>query len=139
MMALLTNEPLSLNLDVLVVDNHLGVLTMLETVLRHFGLVVLFADAGEAAVEVFRQHAQTVAVVLLEVQMSGLDGPQTLAALRQIDPHVRCCFMSASTGKYTDEELLAMGAAHVFDKPFRSIPELAGTLRKVALSGAQKL
>ena len=123
--------------NVQVVDNNLGVLTMLETTLRCYGLVVLLATSGEAAVEIFRQHSQTISVALLDVLMLGLDGPQTLAALRQIDPHVPCCFMSVSNGDYSREQLLAMGAAHVFEKPFRSLAELAKTLRKVARPDAK--
>ena len=31
----------------------------------------------------------------LASQLPEMDGPQTLAALKQIDPEVVCCFMSA--------------------------------------------
>jgi hypothetical protein len=40
--------------------------------------------------------------------------------------------MSGHTGRYTTEELLALGAACVLEKPFRSLSDLAGLLRETA-------
>jgi len=66
--------------------------------------------------------------VLLDVQMPDLDGPDTLAALQKINPGVRFCFISGNTGKYHTEQLWAMGAAHVLQKPFASLSLLARLL-----------
>ena len=63
--------------------------------------------------------------------MDGLDGPQTLAALRGLDPDLVCCFMSGDTGRYSAAGLLAMGAAHFFAKPF-VLAEVVRVLREVA-------
>jgi len=54
----------------------------------------------------------------MDVQMPGMDGPATFATLQQINPELKCCFMSGSTGKYTSQELLDRGAVHVMMKPF---------------------
>jgi CheY-like chemotaxis protein len=69
--------------------------------------------------------------VLLDVKMPEFDGPQTLAALREIDPGVRCVFMTGYAAAPLAEELLALGAEHVVEKPFH-LRELAATLREVA-------
>ena len=50
--------------------------------------------------------------------MPILDGPQTVAALRQWEPALTFCFMSGESGDYSRQQLLALGAACVFDKPF---------------------
>jgi len=73
--------------------------------------------------------------VLLDVRMPEMDGPQTLAALRSINPEVRCCFMSGHTGDYSAEQLLELGASHVFQKPF-GLSELAWTLQRLLQAGA---
>jgi len=83
-------------------------------------------------VEVYRRHHGTIDVVLLNVQMAGVDGPQTLGTLQGINPEVRCCFMSGHTGDYSTEELLATGASRVLPKPFHSLDELARTLWQLA-------
>jgi CheY-like chemotaxis protein len=123
---------------VLVVEDDHDVLKMLGLTLRMGGLEVLTAASGREAVELYRQHGPAIGVVLMDVQMPDLDGPETLAALQQLNPNVRCCFMSGYTGKYSCEKLLAMGAMLVFPKPFDSLKELVRKLRDIASGGMRK-
>jgi CheY-like chemotaxis protein len=116
---------------VLVVDDEEAVRTVLEIALRLSGLEVRLAASGEEAVELYRRDGGSIGVVLLDVRMPGLDGPQTLAALREIDPDLACCFMSGDAGRYSTEDLLAMGTAHFFAKPF-VLADLVRVLREVA-------
>src|SRR5262249_45350297 len=78
--------------------------------------------------EAYRRHGRAVAAVLLDVRMPGLDGPQTLAALRRLDPAVRCCLMSGEPGGYTAEELLRPGADGLPGQPV-ALGELAARVR----------
>jgi CheY-like chemotaxis protein len=114
--------------EVLVVDNSPVTRSFLAAVLPRFGFEVRLAADGREAVEVYREHRGSVALVLMDVLMPGLDGPEALAALRALDPAVRCCLMSADAGLYTPEQLLAMGALALLDKPFGSPAALARTL-----------
>jgi CheY-like chemotaxis protein len=70
----------------------------------------------------------------MDVQMPGMDGLQTLAALREIDRGVRCVFMSGHLGEYTVERLQAVGAVRVLAKPFANLAEVARVLREAASS-----
>jgi CheY-like chemotaxis protein len=90
---------------VLLVDDEPGVLGMLDFALRMHAFTVYSAKDGEAGVRAFRRHQATVDVILLDVQMPRMDGPQTLTAIRQIDPEVPCVFMSGNAGHYTGENL----------------------------------
>jgi CheY-like chemotaxis protein len=114
--------------EILVVEDQAEVLKMLEVALRHYGFAVKLAASGHKAIDLYTQHHQTIALVLLDVQMPDLDGPDTLAALQKINPGVRFCFISGNTGKYHTEQLRAMGAAHVLQKPFASLSLLARLL-----------
>jgi CheY-like chemotaxis protein len=116
------------NPEILVVEDEATVLKMMEVALRHYGFAVKLAACGQEAIDLYQRHHQTIALVLLDVQMPDLDGPDTLAALQKINPGVRFCFMSGHTGKYDPEELRAMGAAHVFQKPFASLSLFARLL-----------
>ncbi len=115
---------------VLVVDDDPHVLEMLAVALRHFGLDVEAAPGGEEAERLSR--ARPADVVLCDVVMPGMDGPATLLALRALDPALPFVFMSGLWGRYAKEELLALGAAAVVEKPFRDLPALAGLLREAA-------
>ena len=120
---------------ILVVDDESGVRKLLTAVLRQFGFGVREASSGEEAVALYEQHRADIDLVLLDVRMETQNGPDTLAALRRLDPRVRCCFMSGHAGDYSNSDLLALGASHVFSKPFRSLNELTRTLADV-LTGA---
>ncbi len=103
---------------VLVVDDDPAVRQLLALVLARDGLAVWSAPSGRAAIEFYRLHPERIGAVLLDVRMPGLDGPHTLAALREINPQVRALFVSGDTGDHDPEVLLALGAAGVLQKPF---------------------
>src|SRR5688500_1446069 len=101
----------------LVVDDDPHVLSMLGTALKSFGFSLTLATSGPDALRAYRKD---IDLVLLDVRMPGWDGPQTLAALRQADPEVRCCFMTGHSARYSEGDLVGMGAAGVIGKPFGS-------------------
>ena len=115
---------------ILVADDEAALRTMLDAALRHHGFAVWLAANGQEAVELYRQHGPETAVVLLDVRMPGLNGPQTLAVIQQLNAQVCCCFMSGDTGLYTEEELLRFGAACLLRKPFR-LNEVVGVLEQL--------
>jgi CheY-like chemotaxis protein len=116
---------------VLVVDDDPGVRKVLTAVLQRYGCAVWSAGDGRTAVRVYEQNRAEVGVVLLDVCMPGLDGPQTLDALRAVDPGVRAMFMTGDPGYYTIEELRRRGMA-VLHKPFTDLAALAGVLQEAA-------
>jgi CheY-like chemotaxis protein len=101
---------------ILVVEDDKDVRKMLETAIRSFGFIVTLARNGQEALDI--HSAGGIDIVLMDVQMPGMDGLTTLKALRVQDPTTLCCFMSGHTGKYTAAELLASGAADIIAKPF---------------------
>lgn len=118
---------------ILVVDDNADIRAVLRAGLGHAGFAVWLAGDGREAVEVYRAHRPSVDLVLLDVRMPGWDGPDTLAALRESDPDVRICFMTGDAGRYTETDLLGLGALAVFRKPFR-LGELADRLDQLMAS-----
>jgi len=116
---------------ILVVDDEAGVRAVLGTVLRQRGFVVWLAADGLEALEQYGRHREAIDLVLIDVRMPGPDGPQTLSALRQLNPTVRCCFMSGELGGYTAQGLRELGAVCLFTKPF-PLTEAAQTLWELA-------
>lgn len=121
-------------ITVLVVEDHPAVLRMLEIALPHHGFAVLLARGGEEAVALYERRRAEIDVVLMDAKLAGPNEPETLAALRRLNPEVRCCLMSGSAGRWQIEELRAMGAAHVLGKPF-VLKELARVLRELVAGG----
>jgi CheY-like chemotaxis protein len=123
---------------VLVVDDQPLVREVLSAGLRRHGFDVRVAGDGREAIELFHELSEwdpdDSPVVLLDVQMPGLDGPTVLAALLSIDPGVRAFFLTGDAGRYDEDGLLAMGARRVFAKPLdiaTVVAELRHTLRAV--------
>lgn len=79
---------------------------------------VLALPGGAEAVA--RAAAFAPDLLLLDVSMPGMDGPQTLAALRQQPPlrAVPAVFLTAHTQARQVESLRALGAVDVIAKPF---------------------
>jgi CheY-like chemotaxis protein len=116
---------------VLVVDDDPLVRVLVQLGLERDGFEVQVAATGREALRLFRARPAVATVVLLDIRMPGLDGPQTLDALRELDPAVRAGFMSGDLGTYDAEALRRRGAAFMIAKPFR-MDELAGALRLLA-------
>lgn len=115
---------------ILVVDDNRMVRGLLQNVLLRHGFAVWSAADWREAAKIYRQARHQIHLVLLDVCLDNLDGPQTALALRVINPRVRFCFMSGGNGPYTVQDLLAFGAAQTFEKPFR-LADFVRTLREL--------
>jgi CheY-like chemotaxis protein len=116
---------------ILVVDDDEGMRQVLNVWLRHQGYGVWTAATSAEAVDLYTHHRDAISVVLLDVHMPVTDGPQTLIALRQLNPQVCCCFMSGSLNGNTEMDLCDMSAHVVLQKPFRLV-DLEAILWKLA-------
>jgi CheY-like chemotaxis protein len=102
---------------ILVVDDQKYMRDMLAIALRQRGFSVWLASDGWEALDLYQDHCKFVDMILMDVRMPGLDGLRTLRELRQVDPDVRCCFMSGDLGGHDERALRAIGASAVFHKP----------------------
>jgi DNA-binding NtrC family response regulator len=118
---------------ILVVDDDRNVRDFLNTWLQKQEFKVLVASNGLEAFDLYQRHRETIDIVLIDVRMHDMDGPQTFALLRQINPQVRCCFMSGDLGNYTEKSLYDLGAIALFWKPF-PLAEFAETLSELTES-----
>jgi DNA-binding NtrC family response regulator len=104
---------------------------LLEFSLSQDGYRVWSAADGREALAVYQEHRPEIDLILLDVQMPLLDGPQTLEQIRQIDPEVRCCFMSGGSSVYTLHDLRQLGAGCFFPKPI-DLPSMKTMVRRQA-------
>ena len=71
---------------VLVVDDDQFVLDSMAELVRYLGYRVHRASDGIEALQVFHEHRDDIGCVISDVNMPRMDGWQTLAALKQLDP-----------------------------------------------------
>lgn len=114
---------------VLVVDDDESVLFTSRRILARFGYAVLEAAGGEEALQVVREHAPGIDVVLTDIRMPGMDGPTLAGRLVTMLPAVRIVYMSGYTDGLLEQEVKAPGRA-LLPKPF-TVEQLTDTLARV--------
>jgi CheY-like chemotaxis protein len=101
---------------ILLVDDAAVVRTVLAELLMKRGYAAWTAAEGSQAIDLYREHRHEIDLVVLDRCMPGLDGAQTLDALRAINPSVRSCFLTGESS--TDVgDLLNRGVELVLFKP----------------------
>src|SRR6059058_3431035 len=103
---------------ILVADDETMVRRFLKMALPQLGFDIKLAASGEEALSLYRKHPETYTLILLDVRMPGLSGPETLVALQEINPRVRAGFMTGEGDRYPEAKLLKLGALFVLRKPF---------------------
>jgi CheY-like chemotaxis protein len=113
---------------ILVVDDEAHIRSVAALALEKAGFTVLTAADGREAVAVFREHAETVRAIVLDLTMPHMDGAATARELRQIRPDVRIVLSSGytkedATRQFTDRDLIGF-----LQKPY-ALKDLLGTIR----------
>jgi nitrogen-specific signal transduction histidine kinase/CheY-like chemotaxis protein len=74
---------------VLVIDDEASVLSVSRRSLESAGFKVITAETGETALELYAKYRATIAVVITDSMMPGMDGPAVVQALRKFNPAVK--------------------------------------------------
>ncbi|HKJ83559.1 MAG TPA: ABC transporter substrate-binding protein [Mariprofundaceae bacterium] len=112
---------------ILLADDDPLVIESSSAVLQELGYTVLTADNGCSAVETFRS-CSGIRLVMLDVVMPSMNGPQAADEIRRLDPETRIIF---ATGYDRDAALTdadGLTSEIVLTKPF-TVAELSGVLR----------
>ena len=115
---------------VLLVDDEPMVRDVAGLTLLRMGFEVLTAANGREAVETYRQHADRVRCVVLDMTMTGLGGVETFGELRGVDPAVRVLVASGYEEDRVAGQFGDARPAGFIQKPFRSA-DLSAKLREV--------
>lgn len=87
--------------------------------LESFGYTVVTAGDGQEAVEIFRERAGEVDLVLLDMMMPRMTGVEAFAEIRRISPDVRAILASGYDVRGSGSEFASEGFAAFLQKPFR--------------------
>jgi DNA-binding NtrC family response regulator len=101
---------------VLLVDDEAGLTAVLAKRLAARGLTVKTAGSGEEGLALVRDDA-TIAVAVLDINMPGLDGLETLKELKAIRPAVEALILTGYPSVESALESLRLGAYELLSKP----------------------
>jgi CheY-like chemotaxis protein len=102
---------------ILLVDDAPYLRAVGREILQRHGYRVLVAEDGRQALEIYARQ-QPIDLVILDLSMPRLSGPDTLQELRRLNPNVRALFTSG----YSAEHLTGIAAEQVLGfiaKPYR--------------------
>jgi two-component system cell cycle sensor histidine kinase/response regulator CckA len=114
---------------VLLVEDEAAVRAVVGWQLEGMGYRVLAASSGEEAWQVFRRHAGTVALVVLDLVMPGMGGATLYRLLRQANPELPVIVLSGYPPGAAVAGLSGDEAVEWLQKP-AGFDELAGAVRR---------
>jgi len=81
---------------ILIVDDEHMVLNMLNFYLVDLGYNIMTAKDGEEAVNLYKQHIDTIKAVIMDVVMPNKDGIEAYEDLKKINPDANIFLMSGN-------------------------------------------
>ena len=104
-----------MNETILVVDDEVSICQSLKAILIDEGYHVLVAGSGEEAVQIVEEEMPQL--VLLDIWLPGMDGLETLKAIKKIDPQIVVIIMSGHGTIETAVKATKLGAFDFIEKP----------------------
>lgn len=118
----------------LVVEDEDAVRLLIRTVLEQNGYRILEASGGAEAMELAKQHPNSIQLIVTDVVMPEMGGRQLVEALRRMHPKAKVLYLSG----YTDDAVVRHGVLHdtanFLQKPFATLA-LARKVREVLDGG----
>jgi len=111
---------------ILIVDDEESIRKSLDGVLSDDGYEVLAAESGEKALETVEEELPSL--ILLDIWLPGLDGIETLKALKAKHPQIRVIMMSGHGTIETAVKATKLGAFDFIEKPL-SLDKMLITVR----------
>ncbi len=115
---------------VLIADDEQTVLTVASKMLTKMGFSILLAENGREALEVFKQHRDEIAVVLLDLTMPHLDGEAVFSQMKALRQDVKVILTSGYNEQDIMNRFSGKGLAGFIHKPFK-FKDLEDVLRQV--------
>src|SRR5512134_3960334 len=89
----------------LIVEDEAAIRNLLQIALRKNGYAVLAAESGRDALDLVRTHSGPIHLLITDVMMPDIDGPELVKRLSAIRPDTQTLFMSG----YMDDALGEQG------------------------------
>jgi CheY-like chemotaxis protein len=103
---------------VLLVEDDEMFCALTRQMLEEHGYRVLTAKDGKSGLETVHANNASVKVVLTDVVMRGVSGPEMIKRLKEIHPGIRVVYMSGYTGELIAERDVLESGIPLLEKPF---------------------
>ncbi len=114
---------------ILVVEDEPALLRMSTTMLARLGYGVVAAATPADAIQKAREHGRDIRLLLTDVILPEMNGHALASRLRDLQPGLRCLFMSGYPDDVIGQHGVLDGSVHFIQKPF-SLAALGTALRE---------
>ncbi len=115
---------------ILLVEDESSLRTFTMTLLAEFGYRVIEALDGRDAVDQFMKHQDDIQMILMDVIMPNMSGPEAYQQIQDISPGAKVLFMSGYTADYLNAKGIDAERSDFLSKP-ASTPELLRKIREI--------
>lgn len=122
--------------QILVVDDEVGMVTLLRNYLTREGYAVMTAPSAEVALQILAEH--DIDVVLTDLRMPGMGGMELVREIHTSWPETQVLLMTAFGSIDTAVEAVKAGAYHFVTKPVK-LPEVGALVYKALAERALRL
>jgi CheY-like chemotaxis protein len=103
---------------ILLVDDEEIVLRSTARLLERSGARVMTANDGATAVEMFRARERPIKLVVLDLDMPGMDGAETLLRIREIEPSQPVLVVTGHVDPVRINKVLSLPGVSLLRKPY---------------------
>jgi PAS domain S-box-containing protein len=114
---------------ILVVDDEPMVARFVEQMLSGYGYRILAAESGQAALSLYQQRQAAIDLIVTDVVMPEMQGPELCRAIRQINPAAKVLLTSGYSTSDELRKLIAEGTPFI-QKPYQG-DDLAARVRGI--------
>ena len=122
------NQPLRGTETILLAEDHDGLRDTAQEMLQALGYRILAASDGTKALELFKQNADEIDLIVMDVVMPSLSGPEAYLEMSAMRPGIRVIFTTGYTPKAKALVSMVERGAVVLRKPY-SLTSLSQTVR----------
>ncbi|WFB37745.1 PAS domain S-box protein [Kiritimatiellota bacterium B12222] len=115
---------------ILIAEDEKSILITNKYCLESLGYTVLAAESPEHALDLVANYTGKVHLLLTDVVMPGMNGPDLAKKLTEKYPDLKCLFMSGFTADIITRRGISEKNMHFMSKPFGS-EELSNKVRKI--------
>lgn len=106
------------HITILVVDDDANLCHLIRLLLTQYGYTALHALSAVAAIQVSARHAGQIHLLLADIAMAGISGPQLAQEIRATRPNMCLLFMS---GLVTEKNFQGVLGGGFIRKPFSAL------------------
>ncbi len=107
------------NISLMLVDDEPIVRTYTKSLFEKRGHKVICFEAGNKAIEYYKDHWQEIDLVLLDMIMPNMNGRDLFLYLKEINPNIKAILSTGYSIDAEAQELLDQGILDYIEKPFR--------------------